>query len=201
MTVRNYEEIYAPLHENYVKWFPGRLGRESAVRIASLVEQVGATRLLDYGCGKGYQYLAKRVHERWGNILPYCYDPGVRQLRQKPEGRFDGIICTDVLEHIDKRDLGEVLTDIFSFAAETSFVYLEICCRPASKVFPPDKDHPYGENIHLTVKRPEWWRKIISKHKRDGLIIADYYEWVDNAGNASGSGNDVQQAIFQGLRK
>jgi hypothetical protein len=47
-------------------------------------------RLLDYGSGKGYQYLARRYHERWGGLLPHCYDIGVQQLSPSPRASSAG---------------------------------------------------------------------------------------------------------------
>lgn len=193
MTVRSYGKIYERLHVENPKWFSGRLTCDAVGRIAQLVKYVGAKSLLDYGSGKGYQYLAGRMHDGWGGLLPHCYDPGVRQLSVKPEGKFDGIICTDVLEHIDQQDVPEILEDIFGYVNDTGFVYLEISCRPAHKKFPD------GTNVHLTVKKPGWWRKRISKFERAGLLVEDYYEWIKEL-PARNNGDDVQPEWIQGLR-
>lgn len=125
---------------------------------------------MDYGSGQGYQYLASRVHEAWGGLLPYCYDIGVRQLSERPEGQFDGIICSDVLEHIDGPDLEGVLADIFGFAAERpnpeeSFVYFHISTVPSKRLLPD------GRNSHLSVHPPSWWQEWLEPYRRPGLII------------------------------
>jgi SAM-dependent methyltransferase len=164
------------------------MGMETAVSIADLVQRTGAKRLLDYGSGRGYQYLRDRVHEVWG-ILPYCYDIGVRQLSDRPEGVFDGIICTDVLEHIDEEDLPEILQDLFGYVRVGGFVYLEICCRPAFKLL------ENGENVHLTVRNPDWWRALIADYHRNDVIVEDNYEWIRSL-----SSDDILQEWVQGLR-
>lgn len=189
MTARNYAKLYKPLHDGNPKWFSGWIGIETALNINSLVQRTGAQRLLDWGSGRGYQYLRDRVHEAWGGILPHCYDIGVRQLSDKPEGVFDGVICTDVMEHIDEDDLPEVLGEIFGYVRGGGFVFFDICCRPAFKTFES------GENVHLTVRDPDWWRKVISKHKPDCVIVEDYYEWIRDL-----SGDDVLKEWVQGLR-
>lgn len=188
MTAFGYAKNYKILHETYPKWFSGQMGIETAMTIRGLVEQVGAKRLLDYGSGKGYQYLTQRMHEVWG-ILPECYDVGVQQLSARPEGLFDGIICTDVMEHIAERDLAEILTDIVSLTRPRAFIYFAICCRLAWKTFPD------GTNVHLTVRPPDWWRRLLLNYQRDGLTIYDDYEYFSDR-----PGDDVQCGGLQGIR-
>ena len=64
----------------------------------------GAKTLLDYGAGQGWQYTEECYHVLW-NIMPTLYDPAVAAFHVKPSQRFDGVICTDVLEHIPEAEL------------------------------------------------------------------------------------------------
>ncbi len=167
-----YRDVYGSIHERYPKWFSGYSIKSCVDDIAELVESHGSKRLLDYGSGKGYQYLGPmRVHERWGGILPHCYDPGVKQLRKKPDGLFDGIICTDVMEHIEEDDVPGVLASIFGYAAPSAFVFFCIACRPAKRKRLPD-----GRDVHVTVKPPAWWGKRLEPFKRDGLTFRVVYD-------------------------
>lgn len=169
-----YAKHYQRAHIENPKWFSGQIDPEGAEHVAELVRLTGARRLLDYGSGKGYQYLRDRVHERWGGILPHCYDPGVIQLAERPVGQFDGVICTDVAEHIAKLDLPLFFQDLFSMVRSdrSAFVYFNIFCNPAGKSFPS------GLNMHLTVKPPEWWRQQLREYERPNLIIRADYEYV-----------------------
>lgn len=148
----DYQEEYGRLHAKG-KYFPGYSITPYVDVIAALVKQHKPERLLDYGCGRGLQYLKRRVHERWGGLLPYGYDIGVSGLDAKPEGTFGGVICTDVLEHIEERDVPGFLDELLSYAEPGGFVFVTISCRPANKSF---KD---GRNLHLTIKPPSWWKK------------------------------------------
>lgn len=169
----NYTEIYTQLHETAGgKFFPGSTIKRYANDIATLIQMQNPRHLLDYGSGKGYQYLVLRVHERWGGLLPYCYDVGVRQLASRPEMKFDGVICTDMLEHIEKPDVSGILDDILGFLISDNhprFAFLSISCRPdnksgtklkkkpakgstkTKKLLPDDKD------LHVTIEPPGWW--------------------------------------------
>ncbi|MHB1086132.1 MAG: hypothetical protein ACYCZ0_00095 [Minisyncoccota bacterium] len=167
--MEDYAALYTEMHQN-AKLFAGASIKDHVSAIADLVERTGAKTLLDFGSGKGFQYLAMRVHEAWGGILPTCYDVGVRQLSTKPTGVFDGVIATDILEHIAEEDVDTILADIFGYA--TRFVFLVICCRPAKKLLPD------GRNAHLCVKPPEWWDERISRHHRGEVIVKVAYDTV-----------------------
>ena len=167
----DYEKTYGQMHDAKARHFSGYSIKPYVSEIAALVYDRLPDRLLDYGSGKGYQYLALRVHEKWGGLLPVCYDPGVVQLRIKPTGQFSGIICTDVMEHIEEADVGAVLDDIFSYAANHGFVFLAIACRPARRKRLPD-----GRDVHVTIKSPVWWNNKLLKYQRDGLTIRAVYD-------------------------
>ncbi len=173
----NYEQVYSELHRKE-KRFPGFSIGQYINDIAALVEQHRPTRLIDYGSGKGFQYLVRRYHEKWGGMLPYCYDIGVRQLRDKPEGTFGGVLCTDMLEHIERKDLPGIFADLINYAEPNGFMMLGIACRPSNKDFG-------GVNLHVTVEHPDWWVERIQEHVsklgrsdlhvRAGFDIGDTY--------------------------
>jgi len=174
----DYAKTYGAMHNKNAKHFSGYSIKPYVSEIAALVFKHVPGNLLDYGSGKGYQYLALRVHEKWDGMLPVCYDPGVTQLRIKPEGKFDGIICTDVMEHIEEADVDGVLDDIFGFVKIDeicdefpSFVFLAIACRPAKRKRLPD-----GRDVHVTIKPPTWWDAKLAKYQRDGLTIRVVYD-------------------------
>lgn len=171
----NYGEVYSRMHEATPKDWAGYTCCGHVDKIAPLVKKHAARTMLDYGCGKGYQYLGRRIHEQWGGILPTCYDPGVRQLNAKPEGTFDGVMCCDVLEHIEERDVDGILADIFGYADK--FVFLSIACVPAKvRALLPD-----GRNVHVTVKPPEWWLEKIAKANKKNVDVGTSFDTKERA--------------------
>lgn len=177
------------MHVQHARWFSGRLDPESVDAIAELVRRTGAARLVDFGSGKGFQYLADRVHERWGGILPHCYDVGIEQLDRRPEGRFDGLICTDVLEHIFIADVERTLDEMFAMLRSDggpAFAYFNIYCNTSGKTFED------GQSVHLTVRPPSWWHKVVMRRQRRGLIVYIDYQYS--------RGDDLQRGDLEGVR-
>ncbi len=133
--------------------------------IKKLIKRYGAKTLLDYGCGKGEQYLIHRAHKRWfynWGGMPTLYDPAYEPFSKRPEGVFDGVICTDVLEHVPEEQLDEVIRDIVHFAKK--FIYVCVATAAAKKTLPD------GRNCHLTVRPEAWWKEKMSAHETEGGV-------------------------------
>jgi len=116
--------------------------------IAHLVKTTGAKSLLDYGSGDGKQYTEMEFHNAWG-IMPSLYDPAIEEICVLADEQFDGIICTDVMEHIPHQNIIPTLIELFN--KTTKFIYFNISLKPASKML------PNGENCHITLESWEWW--------------------------------------------
>jgi hypothetical protein len=140
---------YRKLHQ--AGKFPGYSIEPFVPGIAELVAEIPTQSILDYGCGLGHQYKLKRVHDAWGGLMPTLYDPAVPGIDSRPVGQFDGVICTEVLEHVPADELDAVIKDIFRFAR--LWCYISVCCRPAK----PNKNLPDGRNAHVTIRPQEWW--------------------------------------------
>jgi hypothetical protein len=147
--------------------FPGASLPKQAASIKRLIRLTGARTILDYGAGKGQQYLPLRIvdeEERteypdirsfWGVDDIRCYDPGYQPFKELPAGKFDGVVCTDVLEHCPEQDIPWILDELFAFA--TRFVFANVACFPARKRLPS------GGNAHCTIKPVGWWEEQLAR--------------------------------------
>lgn len=158
-------EAYQELHTNPKRFIGTSTGRYIKP-IRYCIETWGAETLLDYGSGKGSQYLVKRAHERWGGILPTCYDPGYAPFARRPTVKFDGVICTDVMEHVPREEVPATIKDIFGFAKK--FAFFAIATTPSRKTFPD------GTNVHVTIEPPEWWSEQLEANCRGLPFLAVY---------------------------
>lgn len=182
-------ELYRDMHlrgERFhgipaMKTFDGRSLHKEAVNIKRLIDQTGALTILDYGSGKGTQYdpapVVLKGEGKWDSLIDYwgvdevtCFDPAFPPYSTLPSGTFDGVVCTDVLEHCPEEDIEWIMHEIFSFAER--FVYLAVACFPAQKCL------PNGENAHCTIRPVEWWRDVIERASatRPGVIWEAWLE-------------------------
>ena len=141
--VTNYIQQYKEYHKDYRK-YPGNNLEPQLHHILQLMQETESTTLLDYGCGKGYQYHNNRLP-----ISPTLYDPAVPEHENKPKGQFHGVISTDVMEHIPEEQISDVFREISQYA--TRFVFLAIATDLAIATL------PNGENAHCTIKPLDWW--------------------------------------------
>lgn len=155
---------YRSLHQRHM--FPGLSITPFLPEIINLVSVSKAKRILDYGCGEGMQYIQERFYEAWGTKIPTMYDPAVPGLDQPPSGTFDGVICTDVLEHVPEDELDNVINDLVNYSRMWAFV--SVCCRPAKRKFDD------GTNVHVTIKPFTWWQEKLgerfAKDKRNLVL-------------------------------
>ena len=142
--------------------FPGGSLLPQAPRVKQLIARTGATSILDYGSGKGFQYGApykiegtvyESIQDYWDVDFVHCFDPSYPPFSALPTGKFDGVVSTDVLEHCPEEDIEWIVDEIFSFA--NRFVFANVACYPAKKRLPT------GENAHCTIKPVEWWAERV----------------------------------------
>ena len=140
-----------PAHEI----FDGRSLKSQIRRIKHLISRTGSATVLDYGSGKGNQYDPMQLdidgEGKWDGVLDYwgvdevvCFDPAYAPYSTRPREQFDGVVCTDVLEHCPEDDIPWIVDELFSFARR--FVFVTIACYPARKRL------PNGENAHITLR-------------------------------------------------
>lgn len=130
--------------------------------IRSILSQHAVGSVLDYGCGgsdwlaSGFDEVTNQSAVAYFGLRNACrYEPA-RGLDERR--RVDCVISFDVLEHIFISDVPRVLRDIFSCAAK--LVVLNVACYPAAAKL------PNGENAHVTVRDPAWWKGMV-----DGISV------------------------------
>jgi hypothetical protein len=168
------QKLYRAMHEEGETFlgipasdtFPGKSLAPQAARIRPLVSRTEAQTILDYGSGKGKQYgpqiVLDETGRQWPSMMDYwnveevvCYDPCYKPFSQLPEGKFDGVISTDVLEHCPEEDIPWIVGEMFGYAER--FVFANIACFPARKRL------SNGENAHCTIRPPEWWTQLFGE--------------------------------------
>ena len=134
--------------------------------IKTLIERSGSKKVLDYGSGAGDAYRSPyKLHKIFGlgRADITLYDPAFPDFDKLPDGNFDLVICSDVLEHIPEHQIDELLSRLFSYADKA--VWASVCCRPAHKKLPGTHI-----NTHVTIKPFSWWQeRFNAKNTKKGV--------------------------------
>lgn len=124
----------------------GTASIEYAPLVTEIVNTLGITHLLDYGCGSLLN-LYKHIKPRQ-KITYQAYDAGVAEYSEAPVPA-QMVACIDVLEHIEPEFLESVLDDLLR-VTET-VLFCSIHTGPAVKTLSD------GRNAHLIQQPMSWW--------------------------------------------
>ena len=126
-----------------------------AEEIKCLRKHHRAKTLLDYGCGKGYQYTRRTptFDQITGFRSCYLFDPCVDKFKKPPRSnrKFDAIICLQVLRHIPNQDI-PWLKEYFARTAKKFVMIGEF--HPTIKQKPKKVTTQDGEN-----RTVEWYHE------------------------------------------
>ena len=179
-------EKYKLFHENGTeklsgpKTFAGYSLTKWIVKIKDIININKCRSLLDYGCGKGFLYnhnfkLGKKefrgLSDFWKINDIFLYDPGVKEYLIYPKKKYDGVICTDVIEHIPESDIINFIDNLFKLS--NKFIFVVIATIPATKYFDD------GNNIHLCLKNQNEWNEIFAEFKKNYPDIEQHVYFND----------------------
>lgn len=139
-----YAALNAELHQRIPAYGTG--GHKWADYVRSLAARVGASSVLDYGCGK------QSLRDALPDMIVHGYDPAIEGCEKRVE--CDIVVCTDVLEHVEMECMQAVVTDVIAYARKA--VLLSIACRESGKILAD------GRQAHITVRSPDWWTGYLS---------------------------------------
>lgn len=112
------------------KTFSGRFLVRYLDDIREFIRAYNVRTVLDYGCGRGVQWEDGTLEAGLG-VTVTKYDPGVPAFSKEPEGKFDLVICTQVLGSIPVEDLRWVIGRLYGYA--TGCVYVGERLGPVRK--------------------------------------------------------------------
>ena len=141
----DYLVMYAKMHET--GFYGGSSTELHLHTVADVVRKENPKRILDFGCGR-----SDLVAHFWcdGKRDIARYDPAINKYKSMPEGKFDLILCCDVLEHIPMASIDKVLGEI---KAKGDKVLFTISTKPARAKLPD------GTNAHITLLTRSEWRR------------------------------------------
>jgi len=117
----------------------------------------GGNNLLDFGCGKRYAYIYRKINRLWDVNNMVYYDLGIKGIDRLPDqSEFNCLISIDVLEHIPEEEIDDIFQ--YWYHKDMKFVYATIAAYPAVAKLAD------GSNAHVNQKEWFWWENKIRKH-------------------------------------
>lgn len=154
ITNKNYVEQYKLLNNKNKLYYESNLSIFNMVNEISLfIDYLKPKNILDYGCGNGV--LLKLLKHKYTKINIDGYDPAIKEFSIIPNNHYDMIINTDVLEHIPKSDIADVVNHIKSLSNNVFF------CLHHGKAY---TILPNGENAHITIEPKEWYHNLMKNY-------------------------------------
>jgi hypothetical protein len=157
-------------------------------------KQYSVSSVLDYGCG-GSDWRAKGFDEGsqlsavdyFGLDQAYRYEPARNVDERQP---VDCVVSFDVLEHVFISDIPHVIRDMFSYSKK--LLVLNVACYPAAAKL------PNGENAHITLRPPSWWKgmldSIASEYPDISVLLICSTAWRKSSAFPIWSGGMWQQS-------
>lgn len=135
-----YRALNKKLHQNNSGW--GSSARLRVGGVQKLAAEQNVKTILDYGCGKGLMKIQSGLEMDE-------YDPAIPGKDIVPDKKYDMVVCTDVMEHVEPECVDSVLNEINWLFDKCA--YFIIYLVPAVHLLPD------GSNCHRTIESAEWW--------------------------------------------
>jgi hypothetical protein len=171
-------------------------------KIHDLVQRYNAKTILDYGCGKGLQYIEPlpygaepgeelpkdkwQTFDQYLGVTVYRYDPCVEgfETPPPPDAKFDGVICTQVLNSIPDADMSWVRDTLERHAAKFCFIGLNFQ-REAK-----GKKAMYDSEYFREPRTREFFKKYYADWSGSDLFWwfkdrSHYHGWADDQLNGT----------------
>ena len=157
-----YIEQYKILHSQ--KRYGTSSERQLVIPVQNLINKKNPQSVLDYGCGQSRLYTMIT-----GPAIVDRYDPAIPGIDHIPLEHYDLVICTDVMEHIPREEIDNVLHKLYTLG---DIVFIVISCVLAHEIL------PNGENAHITVESQAWWSKKLRELWPNAKINTDRHGYV-----------------------
>lgn len=180
------KELYKNMHKEGL--FSGFSTLDFKDEIRNVCKKYQVCTMLDYGCGKGFQYKTFNPLDYWNLKKLYLYDIGVETYEKKPNEKFDMVITIDVLEHIHPNEIDNIIAEIDNYTNKV--VFASIATVPARKKFPD------GTNVHLIVKPKKWWEDKIKS-----IVKKDWYCYFRTENTKKGNINTYEKSEILNSKK
>ncbi len=158
---------YRQLHNEDPGYGTGSYWRPQILEQAA---KIGASTVLDVGCGKGR--LVRLLRD--AGLQVAGFDPSVQEWTDESvlKKTYDMVVSVDVAEHWAPGTVKPELKRLRDLAMKQ--VFLVISCKVAHHHLPD------GRNCHLSVHPPEWWKSRVEEVFSPSLWTSRQLAWKED---------------------
>jgi hypothetical protein len=150
--------------------------------------------VLDYGAGGSdwdrpdFDPVTRNSAKQFFNVdQVYEFEPARDKLMKT---KADCVVCMDVLEHIFISDVGKIVDELFNLS--NKLLIVNVACYEANALL------PNGENAHITVRTPDWWKGVFDvislNHKDIEVLLICSYDFISGVVYEKFKGTDWEQS-------
>lgn len=152
MANEGYDRVDGIRQENAYNDFEAKKFKDD---LKFLYEKLDIKSVLDYGCGGSDwnkpDFSEGKTAKEYFELEKVNHFEPARNLDEREMS--DCVQSFDVLEHIYINDVPNLLREIFSYSKK--LVVINVACYEAAALL------PNGENAHITVRHPNWWKGML----------------------------------------
>jgi 2-polyprenyl-3-methyl-5-hydroxy-6-metoxy-1,4-benzoquinol methylase len=135
--------------------------------------------ILDVGCSSGtaLQYLEENGYQASGidisnNAIELAIKYGAKDCKVSqshsidyPNDKFHGILCTDVLEHVDESNINETFREFNRVTLPKAHIFLKIALKTELNRGWDTITNKHGySDLHILVKGKDYWFGLFKNH-------------------------------------
>lgn len=161
-----YRSALLSIRQNQTKKWGTTGARNGGAAIVEILKRYNlpTPTLVDYGAGEGT--LLNYIANEYPSAKVFEYDPCVPGKEEKPQGTFDFVVSTDVLEHVELEMIDAVLRECFDMAGIGVFHHIATCLT--------GRYLPDGRDMHILCKPYEWWKdKLTAIGEEHGFLLME----------------------------
>ena len=148
----DYRDLIGMYAQEHTSSFYGSSSDVFLNDIYGIIRKRDVKSIVDFGCGR-----SDLLGHFWNDGARKLtrYDPAIPKYKRMPDERHDLVICSDVMEHILKRDVERIFYEIKKISNDVIFSIAQKLAR---------KKLANGMNAHVCIESEAWWANLIRRH-------------------------------------
>lgn len=141
----------------------GAAGFRKVTKVLDALAGVDIKTVLDWGAGA--QTLSKALRNARPGWVVTSYDPAIPGIDVRPDGPFDAVVSTDVLEHIPYEEIDSVIQELIALTGKVGYHHIA--------TFPASLRLPDGRDAHLILQPAAWWKE---RFEANGATVSKAFD-------------------------